>query len=371
MDMKNKLDEFHAYRFYERKEGPLSSIRNLTFKEALERGQQCGIRNMEDIYYNRVDIENLLYKMFINKGGKPQTEYPYYAAIYNELPKDNKLFVRFNEPDCIKIPLNAFPKDCVSFTYGRSPKALTRKDGHPTRRKLYLWDEAEWVINNIQFVEDEELWLEMQIWERNTLSQYYNNGKGKCIKSYEVDGRITEIDRMAITEKYSTQFELIKAEYFLEPFSPHGVSHAQRVLILSNELADLYNINEKYKEVLTYCAAYHDIGRVNQVVDDSHGFTSYEKIKDLNLIPKTVDITSQKIIRFIIEYHQLDNMVAKDNLEKLYIENKELTYKLYCIFKDADTLDRCRYGQVVQSFLNNKDSKIMIYFAYQLLSFIR
>ena len=134
--MTYKLENLFGYRFFEKKEGPLVTIRKYTKKEVDEIGKRAGITNIQEIYDNRVIIENWLYRQFVKKGGQPQIKIPYYAAVYDELPADNQLHVRFQEPQCIRIPMSAFPKNCVSFTYGQSPRALTRKDNHPTRRKL-------------------------------------------------------------------------------------------------------------------------------------------------------------------------------------------------------------------------------------------
>ena len=40
-----------------------------------------------------------------------------------------------------------------------------------------MWDEAEWVINQFPYIYDEGTWLEMQIWEDNTLKKFYQNSE--------------------------------------------------------------------------------------------------------------------------------------------------------------------------------------------------
>ena len=180
--MTYKLENLFGYRFFEKKEGPLVTIRKYTKKEVDEIGKRAGITNIQEIYDNRVIIENWLYRQFVKKGGQPQIKIPYYAAVYDELPADNQLHVRFQEPQCIRIPMSAFPKNCVSFTYGQSPRALTRKDNHPTRRKLLTWEEAEWAINKFPYDHNEGTWLEMQIWEESTIQHFYNNKNNLYVK---------------------------------------------------------------------------------------------------------------------------------------------------------------------------------------------
>lgn len=367
--MNYKLSDFVAYRFYEKEEGPLSSIRNYTYEEALIRGDRVGIINMSSIYNNRVKMENLLYNMFKSIGGQPKTKFPYYAAVDRRYCENSKLFMRFNKPERLVIPLTAFPKECISFTYGRSTKAMTRRDGHPTRRKLYMWDEAEWILNNIMYDEAEELWLEMQIWEQNTLLQYYKDGNSKSL--CEVKGRLTEQEIIQKIELCKEEINLIKDNFFTEPFAPHGVAHAKRVLILVKELSDLFKIEDKYRDVLVCCAMYHDIGRETQYEDNLHGKKSYTKAEYLGLLPKTFDYDMHQMFQFIVENHCLNKDEAKNNLNMYQITDKLLAYKLFCIFVDADMLDLCRFGIILHNSLCNRESEKLIYFAYQLLGIVR
>lgn len=366
-----KLENLTAYRFFEKEEGPITTIRNFTLEEAMVLGHKKGIVNMKTIYNNRERLENLLRDMFKRQEGQPQTNFPYYAAVFDKLPPETQLYARFKNPEFVKIPMIAFQKDRVSFTYGRSTKALTRKDGHPTHRKLYLWDEAEWIINKFPFDIDEELWLEMQIWEKDTLCRYYAGGKGENVHALKVFGRLDDSEYISTINEYKTFFDMIKEETFLEPHSSHGIAHAQRVLVLSQELANLYGVDNHYKELLRYCAAFHDIGRIAQGKDDYHGFNSFKKIIQMNLLPQCLADDSREIIRFIVENHQLNIDVAQNRLKNYQIKDKKFIFSLYCIFKDADILDCCRYSQIIRSYLCYEESRSLIDYAYQLLRIIR
>ncbi|WP_270564204.1 HD domain-containing protein [Clostridium beijerinckii] len=369
--MELKLDDLYAYRFYEKKDGPLVTIRQFNREEISDIGYRAGITNIQEIYQNRIIIEDLLLKLFIKKGGQPKLKYPYYAAVYCELPKSNQLHVRFDEPECIKIPMSAFAKEHVSFTYGQSPRALTRKDNHPTRRKLLMWDEVEKVINEFPFDENEDIWIEMQIWDESVIRQYYENTSKNCVKPFQVSEKLTLNDENNLKKRYSHYLELIKEDYFFEPKGVHGISHAIRVLILSQELSEQLLLEQYYKSILIYCAAFHDIGRENDIFDDNHGFKSYKKVESANLFDASIDGEAKEIIRFIIENHDIDPAIAKNNLENYLIKDKEIAYKAYCILKDADTLDRCRFGYIDKFYLCFKSSWRYIPFAYQLLKIFR
>lgn len=56
--MTYKLENLFGYRFFEKKEGPLVTIRKYTKKEVDEIGKRAGITNIQEIYDNRVIIEN-------------------------------------------------------------------------------------------------------------------------------------------------------------------------------------------------------------------------------------------------------------------------------------------------------------------------
>lgn len=369
--MKYKLSELFAYRFYEKKDGPFVTLVQFDTNKIHKIGCAAGITNIDEIYVNRKRIEDLMYRLFVRQGGKPLLNYPYYAAVYEELPKTNQLHVRFEEPECIKIPMNAFSKDEVSFTYCQSPRAFTRKDNHPTRRKLLMWDEAEEVINRYSFSEIEDTWIEMQIWNDRVLKYYYENCKKDCVSTFQVIERLSKEDIQNLVQKYNPYKDLIKPEFFVAPFSAHGLNHAMRVLILTQELSDLYGIDNYLKNILLYCAVFHDIGRENQEVDAMHGYKSFQKVLDMQLVPDWFDEYTLIIFKYIVENHPIDIEQAKSELKIFLPKDRENVFFALKIFKDADTLDRCRFGFVNRYYLCTEKSQGLIHFAYQLLRIYR
>lgn len=367
--MNCNLSDLYAYRFYERGAGPFVSLMQYRESEIEKLGYSEGIININEIYKNRKQIEKMLRKIFIRQGGKPRLEYPYYAAVYKNLPQTNQLHVRFNEPECLKIPMNAFNREEVSFTYCQSPRAFTRKDNHPTRRKLFMWDEAEEAMNKYPFLEIEDTWFEMQIWNDEVLKYYYNFKKDTNVKAFEVKERLSEKEKQDIIETYEPFVRLIKPDLFFAPYSAHGISHATRVMILTQKLGDLYHLTEASKRILLYCGIYHDIGRENHEVNEVHGYKSYEKLKKNNLLPP--DLMDEETIRFIIENHPIDIDTALKNIENYRVRDRKEAIKLLKIFKDADVLDRCRFAYVNKHFLCMKESGTLLHFAYQILRIYR
>lgn len=90
-------------------------------------------------------------------------------------------------------------------------------------------------------------------------------------------------------------------------------------------------------DMLGNVCIYHDIARkTDGEDDDKHGRDSYEIYRLKNGDDDT--------IKFLMEYHCKDDKLAYDYLEKSNITNKENIKKLYNIIKDADALDRVRFG---------------------------
>lgn len=119
----------------------------------------------------------------------------------------------------------------------------------------------------------------------------------------------------------------------------HGRSHTVRVVLLSLILAHEIKLTNKDKETLLTAAIYHDVGRVNDRADKNHGKLSrlvYEQSNDE--IDPVADI--------LIEAHSLPDieglwMIWSSGLTQT---DKRRAESLYKILKDADALDRVRFG---------------------------
>lgn len=368
--MKMLLENMYAYRFFENEKGPLDTIRKYSIDEIDEMGRNTGVANIRAIYHNRVNMENLMLNLFKRNGGKPQIIYPLYFAIYDALPDTNKLHVRFNNPMCLKIPMKEFEKKHVSFTYGLSTHAFTRKDNHPCRRKLLTWDEAQEVINIIPFDEKEDLWLEMQVWDEKLIEEYFNANQ-ETVFPVKVEERLSDEDKKRLRQRYDSYLSMFNSNNYFEPDGLHGIMHAMRVLILTQKIADLNDLSDDEKRLLRYCAIYHDIGRVNDASDYEHGYSSYAKMIKRNLLPDEFEVEKKNIVQFIIENHPYDVKTVQEKIGKYDIVDQGLAIKLFCVFRDADILDMCRYGSVNKHFLHFMSSRDLVPFAFQLLLIYR
>lgn len=137
----------------------------------------------------------------------------------------------------------------------------------------------------------------------------------------------------------------------------HNKNHLLRVLILSQLLAEHYNLEEEYKSILYMAAVFHDIGRDNDLEDVTHGENSY------HLLVEQAPHFQDSILHYLIKSHCID-------------DNKILKYKdkyvnlCLKILKDADALDRQRFGlkDLDSSYLRLNFSKKLSFYAFRLLN---
>lgn len=126
---------------------------------------------------------------------------------------------------------------------------------------------------------------------------------------------------------------VLKSRQFLDmPFGIHGRSHACRVFVLANALANLVKGNKKIDiTAITISSLLHDCGRSNDGKDPRHSVKSAEKamefVEDNNIS------CNKKIIKECIIMHCPPRGCKQDNLS---IECK--------IIGDADKLDRFRFS---------------------------
>jgi len=99
-------------------------------------------------------------------------------------------------------------------------------------------------------------------------------------------------------------------------------------------------------EALILAAEYHDAGRLDNEPDEIHGLAGYERyLADGNPENETV--------KFLAEYHCKSDDAARDYWEKHFAgEDKDFIWTAFEIIRDADALDRVRFGSLSDDFLD-------------------
>jgi HD superfamily phosphodiesterase len=154
----------------------------------------------------------------------------------------------------------------------------------------------------------------------------------------------------------------------------HGAAHAKRVLFLTQLLASLYGLNDKDKRLLAISSAYHDIGRLNDDEDESHGEAGVAYY--VNRVGSNISgaYGISPVVKLLIKYHSLPDEKGYAHIEaNSSIKDKANAVLLFKIFKDADALDRVRMGikELDYSQLRLDESKKMTLIANMLLSAIK
>ena len=118
----------------------------------------------------------------------------------------------------------------------------------------------------------------------------------------------------------------------------HSVLHSIRVLLLALLIIENEELVLKEDDVaqLMQAITFHDIGRQNGDEDPKHGEYSTAIYKENH---------SDPVVEFLIQYHCVDDKKAKKALDSdTRIKDKQKVSLLYNVLKDADALDRVRFG---------------------------
>lgn len=129
----------------------------------------------------------------------------------------------------------------------------------------------------------------------------------------------------------------------------HSRNHTERVLTLALLLAEESDLSVQEKEILYRSVVYHDAGRINDAIDPDHGWGGYiEYIKKFAI---------NDVAEFLIVFHCKSDSVAKKFLDAKDLSMpKERVWLMYQILKDADALDRIRFGGLDTRYLRLKKS---------------
>ena len=158
---------------------------------------------------------------------------------------------------------------------------------------------------------------------------------------------------------------LFKSEAF------HGEDHIRRTIVLGAYVAKGEGYTPEEAELLLLCCAYHDIGRVNDRMDDSHGPRAAEKIM-AGQVPALNAVSDEwrAIAAAAISVHSQSDTTAPE-YEKLYgIQDHELYMKMMRGLKDADNLDRVRLKDLDTKHLRSATAHRGVAFAENLLKII-
>ena len=139
-----------------------------------------------------------------------------------------------------------------------------------------------------------------------------------------------------VAEYYHDYNELITDYAEFNMGDDHGEIHSSRVLLNCLILAKEMKLTNHETDILAIASVFHDTMRDNDGDDTKHGEASAEYYKQFAKdYPALVNY--EKVIEQIIKYHCLPDEIGRSEIDKRY-------QKLFDVFKDADALDRVRFG---------------------------
>jgi hypothetical protein len=149
------------YHYFEKSKGPFLSISDLAHNEALEKLAEIQKINInlvnpqkEWFLAKRHELESKVRDLFIKTGGKPQREHPFYMTV----GAIDSMGTWYQEPGFIKIAIDEFALDTVSFTYGDMFPIFNTElnDGKEYRNTVYTYDEITEIIKIYGYPENIE-----------------------------------------------------------------------------------------------------------------------------------------------------------------------------------------------------------------------
>jgi HD superfamily phosphodiesterase len=146
----------------------------------------------------------------------------------------------------------------------------------------------------------------------------------------------------------------------------HGTGHATRVTTHAVELATVLGLADWQVEAARLAGLWHDIGREHDGGDYFHGARSAGKIVGLGL-HRGVERPVLEAALLAVTYHSAEDRRGEE--ASRYTKNPAAALAVYRVLKDADALDRVRFGRfgLDPNLLRFKESHAMIARAVELL----
>lgn len=186
----------HLYHYFDNKIGPFVSLseisidkaKNILEKIKFDKPNVQSAKRDPEYMDRRHYYEDILKKEFVKKGGIIKRDSPHYMVVEHS----PWLNTWFENSAYIKIPIEEFDLNTISFTYGDSHPVFSllenKMDGKEYRKKLYTYYEIIKIIEkyglpqnwNNDGIHGPERYIEAHIWSDEIINKYkekYNKTK--------------------------------------------------------------------------------------------------------------------------------------------------------------------------------------------------
>ena len=155
-----------------------------------------------------------------------------------------------------------------------------------------------------------------------------------------------------------------KVEFWLSGGTGHTKTHCARVLLFALIIGQQKGLNDDEMDALGMAAVFHDSRRLDDGIDKGHGSRAAEYYKNYC---KEHDLPYDERTYYMIFYHDQDDLLGLSEIKKSPSLD-ERAILLYQIFKDADALDRFRFGpdDIDVKYIRTKEALQLLDFAREL-----
>jgi len=171
------MDVKYLYHYYDERTGPFLSLSRLSIEDAAavqrefkKEDATFAAKRGEDYVKRRRELEELAYREFLKKGGKPRSRYPQYMVV-EECPWLETWYV---SPRQLRIPMAALNPKEISYSYGDLFPTFSEAPGEKKEywKKIYSWDEMRTLIDKYGLPQTwngdgkygPERYIEAQVW---------------------------------------------------------------------------------------------------------------------------------------------------------------------------------------------------------------
>jgi len=160
----------------------------------------------------------------------------------------------------------------------------------------------------------------------------------------------------------------------------HGLYHSEKVMLFAYLIGVKQGLSDIELEILADAGAYHDIGRQDDREDNFHGLTSARMYEEKHVFQDNPLYQNEiyfNILKAITDFHAQNDINNPNKINtnagnyEIPKEYTDMYKKLAKILKDADALDRKRFGNYDTAALNEKylrftESKELVDFSEEL-----
>jgi len=195
---------------------------------------------------------------------------------------------------------------------------------------------------------------------------YYEKNKEELLNSNIVPYSVEEIIDLIKSSKIKDLFLESISDFNIDKLYKsyiHGLNHNIRVLIYVFLISSIEKIGNRDVQILFEAAKYHDIGRINDNEDKTHGIRSAD---NLVFLKDKYSDEELSYLKTIITAHSMNDI----EFENIAIQNNIIDIdrcrRMFEILKDSDGLDRVRleYPYIKIDFLRTMTAKKLVLFAY-------